>query len=376
MKHRLVPVGLALALSIVALLPASAALTSEERFTDRVLVDAGSGERLSQAATVGGLVSVEVRGVEPGASGFGLEGPGGWTFANQSSRADGTVVFWDVPVLAGEWTLSWTIAGQRTRVVDFVLTDDPPARSASSCLRTTRASVDCSSGCSGYAQAKKLDEALRWTPVLVVNSPSGGEATASSTWQDTESLYVGGGGWESRTRHSEQIEAEDGASLGFFRLAKWGIYQRSINTCGGGQYWKDAKVIDWAPRGYVEERTFDLTGPSRFTDADNPTRVQGRDHRSLTFDVRYHGLDRSRQGRSVHAVEDREIVALAGKVTIGSHRVGFDLIRFEVSGEDTTTSYTYRFEDRHAEWYVHELADSPGWAFCRPSHADCAGEQR
>lgn len=363
MARRLTAV-LALALATVTVPPTGVGQPTANEAPTVVTIDAETGQRLSQAAPTGVDVTVRAEGVPAGASGFDLLGPEGPAFLNQSSRHDGVVAFWDVPARPGEYTLT---RGNRT-IADFQIAAPPALELSEDCVESYQASYDCSSGCEA-AGRKKVDEAIRWTPILLVNSPSTGEATASSTWSDTRSVYLASGGGESRTETGAKIEAEDGRSLGLFRLAKWGFYKDTRSACSSGYPSETtASVIDWAPNGYTEDVTRDLTGDSHYTDRDNPRQVAIDGERSLRFDIRYLEKDREHRGESVYTNSGEEIIALDGRISTDAYGVTFDVIRFEVE-EGNSESYTYTFDG--GETWVDEIRGGPGWAFCRPAFADC-----
>lgn len=335
-----------------------------------VTVDADAGERVSDPAPSGTTMTVEVESVPPNASGFDLIGPDGPLFLNQSSRHDGVVTFWDVPARPGGYTVNRSLpATNRTIADDLELVDAPTVPLSEDCVQTYQRSYDCGSGCDAASGKKKVDEAIRWTPILLVNSPSTGEATASSSWSDTRSVYVANGGGESSTHSEAKIEAEGGESRGLFRLAKWGFYKRTHSACAAGYPAETtASVIDWAPHGYVKDVTRDLTGHSEHTDADNLERVEIDGERSFRFDIRYHEKDREHRGGATYTNAEERIIAFDGRISTESYRVTFDVIRFRVA-DGESDSYTYTF--RYGETWVDEVHGGPGWAFCRPAYEDC-----
>lgn len=366
MAGRPLAVPVLLALCTMTISPTAVGGASTGDAPDVVEIDAASGELLTPPAAPGTSVTVRVHGVPASASGFDLEGPPGPLFVNQSSRHDGVLAFWDVPAGPGTYHVNRSTPDGNTTLASVEIAHVPPAGEVcddadGDCSRTTW-------WCS-YTRSEKLGEETHWTPLVAVNSPSGGDAVASTKWSDTEALYVSPGDWRSSTQHSEQINAYDGESKGFYRVAKWGIYERTTGGCWGSETTiREAKVIDWRPKGYIEETTIDITGDSRYTDRDNPTRVEAHDETSLTHDMRYKTTDRIRHGPNERGINDEEITAIAGSVSAGTQHVDFEVISFELAQEETV-SYTYRFP--HGTWHITELSGGPGWAFCNPDEADC-----
>jgi hypothetical protein len=368
MASKLVWAALALSLVTMTGLPAAFA-NHQEPTTDRVVLDADTGDRLTPPARPGTNVTVAVDGVEASTGGFTLAGPTGEVFVNQTSRSDGVVEFWQVPAAPGPYEVRQKTGNTTTTVVEGV----PIAASiatGSECMQTHWGSYDCEEGDCESSGWRKIEEAIRWTPILLVNSPPNGEAVASTTWGDTRSVYIAAGGMKSRTETGEKIEAEDGHSRGMFRLAKWGIYEKEGSACTAGySNGRSAKVIDWEPYGYMKEQVFELTGDSRFTDRDNEIKVEEDGEESIRFNARYYQKDRERQGESTHVQTEREIIGFWGEISAGAYGINFDVIRFEVTDEDEQSSYRYEFDGGRV--FIDELNNGHGWAFCRPGYEDC-----
>ncbi|PSG96641.1 hypothetical protein BRD56_09830 [Thermoplasmatales archaeon SW_10_69_26] len=363
MPHRGLALLLALALATVTATPAAVGGSSARSSPDVVEIDAATGELVSAPADPGTNVTVRVHGVPAGETGFTLHGPPGELFVNQTSRADGVVEFWDVPAGPGTYEIETTPSADAGTLSVEIVSDD--------CAVPTGCRTTSDWWCSSTRSEKLADE-IHWTPLLGVNSPSDGQAVASSEWSRTEALFVSPGSWESRTQHSERIEATDGESWGFYRLAKWGIYERTTDPCfGEPETTREAKVIDWTPRGYVSETSIELTHNDHYTDADNLIKTGNNDESTLVHDLRYKIKDREREGPNERAIKNEEITAIAGGVSAGTHYVSFDIIRFELAHEETI-SYTYTFPQK-GSWAIDELRGSDGWAFCRPAEADCSG---
>lgn len=341
---------------------------------DVVEIDASTGELASPPALAGTNVTVRVHDVPASQSGFDLEGPTGPLFVNQSSRHDGVVAFWDVPAIPGTYNVTLTTPeGVRTLASTEIA-------QASQALVGEACGEEIEAECSTRAQwcwwgtrstSEKLDEETYWTPLLAVNSPSDGKAVADSRWTETKSVMISPGTWSSEIQHSNRIDAYDGEAQGFYRMAKWGIYERTDAHCFYTTTIKEAKVIDWKPAGYVEEAVIEITGDSRYTDRDNPTSVEAYGEETIDHDMRYKTVDRKFYGEAERSIRDEEITGIAGGVSAGTHYVSFDLISFEMT-EGEEVSYTYHFEDPNGEWDIHELTDSEGWAFCRPLYEDCS----
>lgn len=376
MARALAATLLAFALLAMTALPALADAEAGARSApDVVTIDAAGDELLTEPVLPGTNVTVRVTNVPAGANGFTLADSLGPVFENQTSRHDGVVAFWDVPATPGTYTVNRSTPTGNETLAAVEIVEGSGAGPCENPLRE---------GCSTQAHwcfggdrttSEKLAEETHWTPVIAVNSPSDGRATASASWTETTAVFVSPGTWVSEIEHSETIEAEDGEARGFYRLAKWGIYERTTHHCWGGQTTtREAKVIDWQPNGYKDEVSIDLTSDSRYTDQDNFIKAGADGESTLTHDLRYKTVDRDRSGESRRSIQSKQITGIAGGVSAGTHHVSFDLISFERT-EEEGLSFTYHFEDPDGNWYVDELQDSPGWAFCRPSQHDCRSDR-
>lgn len=360
-------VALALTLVVLAWTAAPGALAAPTRPTpERITVDAETGAVEPRSPRAATNVTVAVTGVQPSTGGFTLSGPGGDLFVNQSSRPDGVVEFWRMPIMPG----IYNVTRDGETIVSAVLTTEEADHCAS--VYGYESHCQGSWGCRHYPR-EKVDEAEQWTPLVAVNSPSDGEAEVTQSWTSTESIYLAPHGYESTHTSELTIPAEDGEALGQFRLVKWGIYRVADHTCEPNQRDKTAKVISWEPGGRTVERVFDLTGDSRYTDADNVEDVGKADGReSLTFDLRYReddGEQGTPGGPVSKTLSEEEIVAFGAQISVGPYIVTFDVVKFELAG-GSETSYTYHFPEGGV-WYYDELSASPGMAFCRPAQADC-----
>lgn len=327
-----------------------------------VEIDAETGELSTLPARPGTNVTIRVTNVTPSSGGFDLQGPKETAFLNQSSRHDGVVEFWDTPVLPGTYNVTRkTSDGERTVVSDVEIVN-PGVTAASGCGWWG----DCRMDCTGSARTEKVEEARRWSPMLIVNSPSGGKAEATTTTDEVESMFFAPARWTSSNAISSTITAEDGESRGLFQKATWGIYQRS-GYCAGNT--KTAKVIDWRPGGEKWVTAENLTGPDRYTDADNVRKLESVGIPSVEFDATYKDRDQYRSDPHSATTTGSTISGIWGEISIDFHAVTFDLIQFSSTTEDEE-AYRYEFNE-YGSWSIDEIEDGPGWAFCRPTKTEC-----
>lgn len=345
---------------------------------DTVRINADTGELLSEPAMAGTNVTIQLEGVASTTDSYDLHGPIGPLFLNQSARFDGNLAFWDVPAVPGEYSVRPNASGSPDTADGIEATVDPvvsfsPTRTQG-CSSTYEGEQNCGYawwGC-GYYPAEKIAEEDKWTPVIMVNSPSEGRAQAASSWEKTRAVYIAPAEWESNTEHEMKVDAEDGISRGQFRLAAWGIYRDSDWTCSPEDREKTAKVVDWEPDGYQRYRTFNLTGAKTTSDADNLAQVNADGFESIIFDIRYrerNGAQDTTGGPIKREVRGEEIMALGGAVSVRHHFISFQVLKFEIA-EGDKLSYIYEFPEGY-EWFYDELAKSPALAFCRPAVEDC-----
>lgn len=134
---------------------------------------------------------------------------------------------------------------------------------------------------------------MAWTPTAIIHSPYGGEATVTSDWANTVSVFVAGNGKESKHSLGFKIGSQDGKTQGELKLFRWGYYQEYYYACDvykGASY---AKIVDETPNGQMEVITRFLYGASQFSDADDTesvsasSSVDGNTYGSLTLHHRY-----------------------------------------------------------------------------------------
>lgn len=372
---------------------------------NRLVVDASSGTILAWVDRGANQTHVVVEGVPASTTGYTLVDPTGHRlFVDQSSRSDGVVEFWYIPLVPGVYTVTlegdgfdetitrfetasvigqgWlqtnlsTLMGWLAPLVELLdpfLGTASASHGRSSCGGTYQSDASCPSAgadCRGLGTWHRVDDEVLWTPHVIASSPYEGSAEASATATSSKTFIILNNGWKSQTTTGHAIDAKDGHTNGFYELAKWGLYRFYHSGCATAtptdRY--TAKVVEWTG----SKMTKRLTGASTWSGSDDTTSFASRGYRSVTTEITYQQRDGcmdTMDDAGKLSASNKEVGYGGGTVRIGSK--GLTVAEFGIElGEKTDKLYTYEF-DRGHRWKIDELAgDGSALAFKHISSDD------
>lgn len=342
---------------------------------NQIVVDAVSGIVIDRVDIGANLTHVRITNVQADGT-FTLKDPNGYlVFENQRSRSDGVLEFWYIDFIVGLWTVTQNVNGIETTILSFV----PPMGAMPLSGGSARTQYGYNSGrtetCNAPPTYSLVASQDFWTPLVIVHSPHGGSASATTQATKARAKMIGPWGWGSEEAASSNIGASDGESKADARLARWGKYARyDYTNCQTRYMGYTMKVIDWAPGGTVRYDTLDFTGSSRATGGDDRTSACAQSWCSITVDHRYRGADAIRStssGPINPCTTSSTFYQFGGGVSFSHGWVGFDAVSyFRSSG--SSLQYCYNFPGG-STWRVDwQPGETNAWAFCRPSHASCA----
>lgn len=358
---------------------------------NKLVVAASSGTVLEWADRGANQTHVVVEGVPASTAGYTLADPTGHRlFVNQSSRSDGVVEFWYIPLVPGVYTVTLDADGFDETITRFetasvlgqgwiqtslstvvgwlaplgellhpVLGTASASHGGSSCGGTYQGGASCPSAgadCRGLGTWHRVGDEKLWTPHVIASSPYKGSAEASQASTSSKTYIVLNNGWKSQTTTGHAIDANGGHTNGFYELAKWGLYQFYHSGCTTAtptdRY--TAKVMEWT--GW--QITKKLTGASTWSGSDDTTSFKHKGYRSVTTQITYEEgdgcMDTTIGPRGVKEASNKEVGYGGGTVRIGSK--GLTVAEFGIElGKESDKLYTYEF-DQDNRWRFDELA--------------------
>ena len=203
------------------------------------------------------------------------------------------------------------------------------------------------------------------TPVILVNSPYLGNASATSTQTYTSGFAIGGLGSQTSTSNGESISVSDGQAGGVFQIDGWYIYAIECPNVVGYA----AKIGTTTVSGQTLWCTVNLLGQGSSSDSGEPTTtsctVDGVNYPSISFSNGYASNSGyvstcGGPGTTFYTSTTTE-VQYSLTVSVGNYVSDAGTASLTSS---STQSYQYNFPSG-GQWAYQELTSSSGsaWSF-------------
>ncbi|MDG7044927.1 MAG: hypothetical protein JRN19_06890 [Nitrososphaerota archaeon] len=197
-----------------------------------------------------------------------------------------------------------------------------------------------------------------WTPVLLLNSPYGGNSSASSSVSYTGEYSVGGFSSSTAKVTTAEIDEANGAAGGLFQLDNWTYYRTTIGDCPN-------EVVITSTTN--ELKTWTLLPPGSTSDTGEVSSFEYDGYSSITFNNDYttnnDGCINTVGGpgyQATIATASTTSVSVSISFPGASYIASGNLDISISSGSSNTVSFTCNFPSNCGIWYWDSLNGQSG----------------